>query len=163
MGEDARQDRQDAAGHPSGSASPASGASAAERVSVPQAADHLGTTVDAIRKRVQRKTIPYEKDADGRVWVLLDTGRPRQDADHDTTGHRQDAGGASLDLAEELRERIRYLERQVEEEREARRRADTILAQLSQANAEQARTIRAIEAPASSGEAQPREDAPESP
>jgi hypothetical protein len=96
------------------------------------------------------------------VWILLDTGRPRQDADHDTTGHRQDAGGASLDLAEELRERIRYLERQVEEEREARRRADTILAQLSAANAEQARTIRAIEAPASP-EVAAREDAPESP
>ena len=35
----------------------------------------------------------------------------------------------------------------MEEEREARRRADTILAQLSAANAEQARTIRALEAP----------------
>jgi hypothetical protein len=34
---------------------------------------------------------------------------------------------------------------QLAEEREARRRADTILAQLSAANAEQARTIRAIE------------------
>ena len=33
---------------------------------------------------------------------------------------------------------------QLAEEREARRRADTILAQLSQANAEQAPTIRAI-------------------
>ena len=52
-------------------------------------------------------------------------------------------------LVDELRDRVAYLERQVEEEREGRRRADTILAQLSQANAEQARTIRAIEAPAS--------------
>jgi hypothetical protein len=50
-------------------------------------------------------------------------------------------------MVEELRGRIAYLERQVVEEREARRRADTILAQLSAANAEQARTIRAIEGP----------------
>jgi hypothetical protein len=143
MGEDTRQDRQDASGHPS-----------TERVSVPQAADHLGTTVDAIRKRVQRRTIPYEKDAEGRVWILLDTGRPRQDADQDTTGRGRDSA-----VVGELRDRIRYLERQVEEEREARRRADTILAQLSRANEEQARTIRAIEAP-DSGATEPRE-APE--
>ena len=52
-------------------------------------------------------------------------------------------------LVDELRERVAYLERQVEEEREARRRADTILAQLSQANTELSRTIRTIEAPAS--------------
>jgi phage shock protein A len=53
------------------------------------------------------------------------------------------------DLVDELRDRVAYLERQVEEEREARRRADTILAQLSQANTELSRTIRAIETPAS--------------
>jgi len=63
-------------------------------------------------------------------------------------------------LLEELRDRVRYLERQVEEEREARRRADTILEQLSRANEEQARTIRAIEAPDSGG-TEPRES-PES-
>jgi hypothetical protein len=33
-------------------------------------------------------------------------------------------------LYQEQRERIAYLERQVEEEREARRRADTLLARL---------------------------------
>jgi hypothetical protein len=134
MGEDARQDRRDAAVHPS-----------TERVSVPQAADHLGTTVDAIRKRVQRGAIPYEKDAAGRVWILLDTGRPR----HDATGHRQDAGG---ELADELRDRIRYLERQVEEEREARRRADTLLAQL-------AKCVPQLEAPETP---EPRSDSPSS-
>ena len=112
------------------------------RISVQEAAEHLGTTVDAIRKRVQRDTIAHDKDPDGRVWILLDTDMPRQD----TAGQRQDSGS---EMVEELRDRIAYLERQVEEEREARRRADTILAQLSAATAEQARTIRAIEAPAS--------------
>jgi hypothetical protein len=42
---------QDFAGHPSRT-----------HVSVQQAAEHLGTTVDAIRKRVQRDTIAFEKD-----------------------------------------------------------------------------------------------------
>jgi len=36
------------------------------------------------------------------------------------------------ELVEELRDRVRYLERQVEEERGSRRRADTLLAQLMQ-------------------------------
>jgi phage shock protein A len=65
-------------------------------------------------------------------------------------------------LADELRDRIHYLERQVEEEREARRRADTILAQLSAANAEQAHTIRAIEAPQEAADApETAEEAPD--
>jgi hypothetical protein len=128
--------RQDATGQPP-----------TERVSVPQAADHLGTTVDAIRKRVQRGTIPYEKDGDGRVWILLDTGRPRHDTDQDTTRQRQDA---SDELANELRDRVRYLERQVEEEREARRRADMLLAQLVQ-------RIPELEAPSQEPPQAPRE------
>ena len=135
--------RQDTAGPP-----PSQGH---RRISVQGAAEHLGTTVDAIRKRVQRGTIAHDKDPDGRVWILLDTDMPRQDTGQDTAGRRQDSDS---EMVEELRDRIAYLERQVEEEREARRRADTILAQLSAANAEQARTIRAIEAPAS-------EEAPE--
>ncbi len=55
------------------------------------------------------------------------------------------------------RDRIHYLERQVEEKREASRRADTLLAQLSAANAEQARTIRALEVP-SYAPPEPREN-----
>ncbi|MDP8974693.1 MAG: hypothetical protein M3N45_16365 [Actinomycetota bacterium] len=47
----------------------------------------------------------------------------------------------------ELKDRVDSLERQMEAEREARRRADTIIAQLSAANAEQARTIRQLEPP----------------
>jgi len=33
----------------------------------------MGVTVDAIRKRMSRDTIPHERDEDGRVWVVLDT------------------------------------------------------------------------------------------
>jgi hypothetical protein len=123
------QDRPDAAGHPS-----------SERVSVPQAADHLGTTVDAIRKQVQRGTIPYEKDADGRVWILLDTGRPRQDNDQDTTGRRQNSGASTQQLAQVLAEHNAYLREQLRREQDAHAEARRIIAGLVQ-------RIPAIEAP----------------
>jgi len=47
-----------------------------------------------------------------------------------------------------MQERIRYLERQVEEEREARRRADTLLARLMD-------RVPALEAPAETSSAEP--------
>jgi hypothetical protein len=122
------EDRQDATGPPP-----------TERVSVPQAADHLGTTVDALRKRVQRGTIPHERDRDGRVWILLDTGRPRQDTDQDT-GRPQSEPDA---LISEMRGRIEDLREQLEAERQAHAEARRIIAGLVE------RIPPAIEAPAS--------------
>ena len=132
--------RQDATGQPS-----------TERVSVPQAADHLGTTVDAIRKRVQRGTIPHEKDGDGRVWILLDTGRPRQDKDQDTTGQRYDTRDVAP-LVDEMRGRIESLERQLEQANERDRENRRIIAALTQ-------RIPAIDAPQEA----PGQEPPESP
>jgi excisionase family DNA binding protein len=126
------------------------------RVTVDEAARHLGLSVDAVRKRVQRNQIPHEKDLAGRVRIILDESETLQDEGPDSTGPRGE-------LLNELRDRIRYLERQVEEEREARRRADTILAQLSAANAEQARTIRALKPPAPPETPEPREEPDTSP
>ena len=125
MGEDTRQDRQDASGHPS-----------TERVSVPQAADHLGTTVDAIRKRVQRNTIPHDRDRDGRVWILLDTGRPRQDTDQDIDRPQSEPDA----LISEMRGRIEDLREQLEAERQAHAEARRLLAAALE-------RIPAIEAP----------------
>jgi hypothetical protein len=48
------------------------------------------------------------------------------DVHADALGER----GRDHDLVDELRDRVRYLERQVEEERDARRRVDTLLARL---------------------------------
>ena len=121
------EDRQDATGSPP-----------AERVSVPQAADHLGTTVDALRKRVQRGTIPYERDRDGRVWILLDTGRPRQDTDRPQS--EPDA------LISEMRGRVDDLREQLEAERQAHAEARRIIAGLVE-------RIPAIEAPSETPEA----------
>ena len=138
------------------------------RLTVAEASEVLGITVEAVRGRIKRRTLQHERDS-GTVYVLLDADQPPtgyQPADDQPADQpRPDA------LADELRDRIRYLERQMEEEREARRRADTILAQLSAANAEQARTIRELEAPQEASEdaetveeapqgGQPRPDAP---
>jgi hypothetical protein len=125
------ENRQDATGPPS-----------AERVSVPQAADHLGTTVDALRKRVQRGTIPYERDRDGRVWILLDTGRPRQDTDQDTDRPQSEPDA----LISEMRGRIEDLREQLEAERQAHAEARRIIAGLVE-------RIPAIEAPSETPEA----------
>src|SRR5215210_14144 len=134
------ENRQDATGPPS-----------AERVSVPQAADHLGTTVDALRKRVQRGTIPYERDRDGRVWILLDTGRPRQDTDQDTDRPQSDS--AALISAKD--ETIAALREQLEEANERDRENRRIIAALTS-------RIPAIEAPQeASGAPETVEEEPE--
>ena len=115
------------------------------RVTVAEASEILGITVEAVRGRIKRKTLEHERDS-GTIYVLLDADQPttgRQPADDQSTG--QARPGAAGELADELRDRIRYLERQVEEEREARRRADTLLAQLMQ-------RIPELEAPTSSSE-----------
>jgi hypothetical protein len=106
------QDRQDQPGHSSG-----------RRASVREAAELLGTTVDAIRKRVQRDTIPYEKDSDGRVWIVLD-------AVQDATGHRQDTDRLRSDttaLISAKDETIAALRDQLEAERQAHAEARRLL------------------------------------
>jgi hypothetical protein len=132
---------------------------------VAQASEILGVTVEPVRGRIKRGTLEHERHS-GTVYVLLD-------ADQTPTGHQpaddqsidQRRPDAHEDLAGELRDRIRYLERQVEEEREARRRADTLLAQLVQRvpELEAARGPRespeAVEEQQGRGE-EPRSDAP---
>ena len=114
------------------------------RVSVQEAAEHLGTTVDAIRKRVQRDTIAHEKDADGRVWILLDIDRTRHATDQDAAGQRQD--GESGPLISEMRGRIEDLREQLDAERQAHAEARRIIAGLVE-------RIPAIEAPQEASEA----------
>jgi hypothetical protein len=91
------------------------GRTSSSRVSVYQAAEVMGVTVDAIRKRVARDTIPHEKDEHGRVWVLLDT-------DQDTASKVRDTDlsqSATDALISQMQERIASLERQLDQEREA--------------------------------------------
>jgi len=86
-----------------------------------EAAQLLGISKGAVRQRVRRGTLRSEKGGDGRVYVYV---APSVDDVHHQAPQAEGA------LVEELRDRIRYLERQVEEERNARYRADELLARL---------------------------------
>lgn len=116
------------------------------RLTVQEAAEVLDTSVDAVRMRVRRGSLESEKDPDGRVhvWVNVDASetKPRPDGEPSVLISAKD-------------ETIRVLSEQLEAEREARRRADTIIAQLTQANAALAARVPELEAP----QEQPPEDA----
>jgi hypothetical protein len=112
-------------------------------VFVYDAAKVLGVTVDAIRKRVQRGTIEHERDEDGRVWVLPGASSTIPDNAQDNYRTTSDA------LVGELREQIRYLHETLGKEQDAHRRADAVIAQLTQANAALATLVTELKAPLS--------------
>jgi hypothetical protein len=95
---------------------------------VDEAARVLGLSVDAIRKRVQRGTIPYEKDPAGRVTILLDTVETVQDVTGHGPGHSQDAERP----LEDLRDQVAFLRRELEARTEEARRKDHIIMSLTQ-------------------------------
>jgi hypothetical protein len=104
---------------------------------VNSAAEELGVSTDAVRKRISRGTLRSDRE-DGTVRVWLDDGGTEAGRE------AQVDGGA---LVEVLREQAEYLRGQLAEEREARRRADTIIAQLTQANAALAARVPELESP----------------
>ena len=75
------------------------------RLTINQADDQLGVTVDAVRGRIKRGTIAHVREG-GRVYVLLaaDESRPGHDQDADQPDDRTDA------LIAELQDRVRSLE-----------------------------------------------------
>ena len=102
-----------------------------QRVSVDEAARALGLSVDAVRKRVQRGTIEYEKGAAGRVRILLDSpnnASTLRDERPDTTGQASALVAAKDETIEELRDRVRRLERELDTRNEEIRRRDHLLA-----------------------------------
>ncbi len=109
-----------------------------QRLTVQEAAEVLGTSVDAVRMRVRRGSLESEKDPDGRVHVWVN-------GDSTETGPRLDGEPSALISAKD--ETIRVLSEQLASEREARRRADTIIVQLTQANAALAARVPELEAP----------------
>lgn len=90
----------------------------ASRLTVAQTADQLGISEDAVRSRIKRGTLRAER-VEGVVYVLLGAGRP-------TTGKSTDQ---ATDPRDEL---IAVLREQLTAEREARRRADHIIAALTE-------------------------------
>ena len=129
---------------------------------VPEAAQVLGISPEAVRARIHRGTLHKEKAPDGTVYVRLndDQSQPNGDSMYDKTYDRSV-------MQEVLHEQVVYLREQLDREREARteerRRQDTIIAQLTQANAALARRVPELEAPASPAPRESSETAPESP
>lgn len=104
------------------------------RLDVKTAADELGITVEALRKRIARGTLRSEKGPDGGRYVWLDEG-----PDHGRTGNGTGPdvrADALLDAKEEtigeLRERVDQLGRILETRDEELRRKDTIIMQMAQ-------------------------------
>jgi len=102
------------------------------RLTVSEAADVLGISVEAVRGRVKRGTIAHERDGD-RVYVILD-------ADQMATGHDQ-----SNDQPNDQTLMVTRLEDEVEFLRDQVRRQQEIIAQ-------QAVTMRQLSAPPESPE-----------
>jgi hypothetical protein len=115
-----------------------------QRVTVAQAAEILGVTVEAIRGRIKRGTLEHERHS-GTVYVLLDAdqsaNQPRPDTDQ--TANRSQSDSAALISAKD--ETISTLRDQLEAERQAHAEARRIIAGLVE-------RIPAIESPTESRE-----------
>jgi excisionase family DNA binding protein len=115
---------------------------AGDRVTVREAARRLGVKDDTIRKRIQRGTLKHDKDPDGQIYVYLDPSSVvSEEASYDAL------------LISSLLDQVSYLRSVLREERDARRRADTIIAQLTQANAALAQRVPELETPQTHEEA----------
>ena len=86
----------------------------------------MGVTVDAIRKRISRDTIPHERDDDGRVWVILDTDQDAASNVRDTDRPPSESSA----LISEMRAHNATLQAQLEAERQAHAEARRIIAGL---------------------------------
>ena len=79
-----------------------------QRLTVQEAAEFLGTSVDAVRMRVRRGSLPSEKDSDGRVYVWVDG---------DSSGTEHELNGESTSLISAKDETIATLREQLQAER----------------------------------------------
>src|ERR687897_1373968 len=101
---------------------------ALDRISVPQAANRLGITQDAVRKRIARGTIRHEKDYEGRIFVYLDTFERESETDQ-VNGQ----GAESKTVLDDDQDKYtRSLEDQIDFLRRELERKDTIIMSLSQ-------------------------------
>jgi hypothetical protein len=102
---------------------------AGQRVDLQTAAELLGISSDAVRKRAKRGTIPYETGVDGKLYVWVDEGVP---SPGETDDYPREAGDHREELVEELREQVAFLRRELEAERNAHAEARRIAYTLAQ-------------------------------
>ena len=94
-----------------------------DRLTIAEAADRLGVTRDAVRKRIKRNTIQWEDGSDGETYVYVDASETTGDVSGDASGH-----AATNPLVESLQEQVEYLRSEVEAWQEEARRKDHLLA-----------------------------------
>jgi excisionase family DNA binding protein len=104
-----------------------------DRLTIAEAAERLGLSVDAVRMRVRRGTLPSD-EVDGKKVVLLarrDRDASRLDVDEATSRQRDEQAEQRRDtaeLVEQLRSEVVYLRQTLDAEIESRRRADHLVA-----------------------------------
>jgi len=108
-----------------------------QRLTVPQAAEALGVTVDAVRGRIRRGKLEAEHDA-GAVYVWIDASEEGDRRRPSETSHRPSTDQA--ERIEDLRDQVTYLREQLEQANERDRENRRIIAALTS-------RIPAIEAP----------------
>lgn len=96
------------------------------RLTVLDAAEHLGVSVNAVRMRVRRETIAFEKDEKGNVWVLV------EDSSADDSKTSRETNQSTSGQIEDLREQVSYLREVIATRDEELRRKDTIIMQMAQ-------------------------------
>jgi hypothetical protein len=121
------------------------GRQAGRWLDVKQAAEELGISSDAVRKRIARETLRSAKQEDGSVRVWLDSLHDQRDGDQPNSwseaGHRlDDLIGAKDDALRDLRDQLEHMRRESE-------RKDAIIMQMAQANAALAARVPELEAP----------------
>src|SRR5215218_5530879 len=98
------------------------------RLTVKEASELLGISEHAIRQRIRRNTLDSDKDADGRVYVLLDV-------DTEISGERSGkvSGEQSIvDSVQLLLDQNQLLREQLDEAHAANRENRRIIAALTQ-------------------------------
>lgn len=91
---------------------------ARRRLTVQEAAEILGTSVDAVRSRIRRGSLDGKKEQDGRVYVWLDVDQSGDESKGPVEGLRE----------EDLREQVGYLREQLRREQDAHAEARRLLA-----------------------------------
>src|ERR687889_1416463 len=98
-----------------------------DRLTVAQAADRLGITQDAVRKRIARWTIRHDKDHEGRIFVYLDTFERESKTNQDNDQDRASETVSDVDQDKYTRS----LEDQIEFLRQELERKDAIIMSLT--------------------------------
>ncbi|MCA1717473.1 MAG: hypothetical protein LC781_11810 [Actinobacteria bacterium] len=137
-----------------------------EWITVANAASILGVSKQAIRQRIYRDTIAHRKDHDGTVFVRITEHNPEANGETNGESYAENIGhteDVSRELIDELRERIGFVERQLEQANERDRENRRIIAGLVQRVPELEAVSEPRDAPDTASEDANRDDVPPEP